>query len=233
MIRLRHVYPIWGFFIGTAVFLSAQLVSAQEAKQDSPRQSPAALALKKAKPALVFIQGVKENGEREGKDTPLALGVIIDPKGTVVTNHSSIKDMKTSEIVLSDGRRLPAKALFSDPDLDLAIIKVEAAKPLPSVGAEDSDLVKVGDWVIALSAPFTTVIEDPLMVVAGVIGGKTRATKKSNSQFLVDTAIGPGCGPGPLLSREGRFVGLVVSRRGFAIPSNRVTERAAEWSRKK
>ena len=156
----------------------------------------------------------------------------------MVTNHSTTKGWKKSEVILSDGRRLPAKTLLSDPELDLAIIKVEAAKPLPPVEVGDSDKVKKGDWVIALGALRTTAIDDALLVVPGLIGGKVRGKKKDELLFLVDTSLGPGCNAGPLITREGKFVGLVVSRDlsphpDGAIPSNRVKERVAEWSKKK
>jgi serine protease Do len=156
----------------------------------------------------------------------------------VVTNHSTTKGWKKSEVILSDGRKLPAKALFSDPDLDLVVIQVEDTKPLPCVEVGDSEKVKEGDWVIALGAPSTTAEDEPLTVAAGLIGGKVRGTKKGEFLFLVATSIGPGCSPGPLITREGKFVGLVVSRDlsphpDGAIPGNRVKDRVAEWSKKK
>jgi serine protease Do len=239
MTQIPLLFRAWALVIGALALISSPLLIAQERKEEAPRKSSATAAIEKVKPALVFIQEPKENGTAEGKRRAFALGVLIDPRGTVVTNHSAIKGMKKREVILSDGRRLPAKALFSDPDLDLAMIKVEDAKPLPYAEVGDSEKVKLGDSVLALSAPWTTAVDEPLMVAAGLISGKARLTKTRDFLFMVDTHIGPGCGPGPLITREGKFVGLVVSRditpraANSALPSNRVKQRVTEWSRKK
>jgi S1-C subfamily serine protease len=210
----------------------------EQPKEEVPRQAPFAVVVEKIKPALVFIQEPKEKGAAAAKRPKFALGIIIDPKGILVTNHSAIKGMKSSEVLLHDGRVLPVKALLSDPDLDLAIIKVEDGKPLPYAEVGDSEKVKEGDWIIALGAPWTTAVDEPLLVAAGLISGKVRGTKKDEHLFLVDTSIGPGCSPGPLITREGKFVGLVVSRdlsprSNGAIPSNRVKKHAADWAKEK
>jgi RNA polymerase sigma factor (sigma-70 family) len=223
--------------IGASALVSAPTLSAPELKKEPPRKSPIAAAIEQVEPALVFIQESREKGAPESKHLALALGIIIDPKGTVVTNHSVIKCMKKSEVILSDGRRLPAKAVLADSGLDLAIITVEDAGPLPFAAVGDSDKVKVGSPVFALSAPWITKVDQPLMVAAAIVGGKARRTEQGDFLFLVDTTFGPGCGPGPLLSREGRFLGLVVSRDlsprcNAAIPSNQVQERLAQWAKK-
>ena len=220
--------------IGASGLFLSPLASAQEKNENAARQLTA--AVEKVKPALVFLQEPKEKGgggKQEKKQPKQALGLIIDPKGTVVTNHSLIKGLKTIEVVLSDGRRLPAKAMFSDPDLDLAIVKIEDIKPFPHSTVGDSEKVKKGDWVVALSAPW--MVNESATVTNGLIGGKVRGTKKGALLFLVDTSISPGIGPGPLIGSEGKFVGLVVGRkvgpRGInsAIPSNLVMKRAAGW----
>jgi serine protease Do len=228
---------VWAGFIGTSALLFAPLFSGQ-AQEGDARTSPLATAVKIAKPAIVFIQGPKPKGTDQADCSAFTLGIIVDPKGIVVTNYSAIKDMKKCEVVLRDGRKFLPKAVASDPALGLTLIKIKDAKPLPFAAVEDSKKVKVGDRVIALSAPWTTLVDDPVTVVAGLIGGKTRGTKNGDSLFLVDTATGPGCSPGPLLNKEGKFVGLLLSRdlsprRNAAIPSNRVKERMAEWSKEK
>jgi S1-C subfamily serine protease len=232
------LFRAWTLVVGVAMLISASLLSARERTEEARRKPSLAVAVEKVKPALVFLQQPKEKGKEEGKRSPYALGVIIDPTGTVVTNHSATRGFKKIDVLLSDGRRLPTKALFSDPDLDLAVIKIEDTRRLPYAEVGDSDKVKVGDRVLALSAPWTTPVDEPLMVVSGLIAGTRRGAKPGDFLFLVDTAIGPGCGAGPLMDREGKFVGLVVGGdRGprstnTAIPSNRVKERAAKWFKK-
>jgi RNA polymerase sigma factor (sigma-70 family) len=209
------------------------------AVKDAPRESPVKRAVEKCKPALVSVQEVAEKGAGEEEAAPprSVLGILIDAGGVVLTNQSLIKGAKKLAVVLGDGRRLPARAVRSDRDLDLAVIHVEDSKPLPAVEIGDSEKVEVGDWVLALSYPWTAAVDEPLTVTAGLIAGKARGTKTAESLLAVDTSIGPGCAPGPLLGREGKLLGLVVSRehmpggRNGAVPSNRVVERLAEWSR--
>jgi serine protease Do len=222
-----------------ALLICSARASAQESKPDGPPGSPVTAALEKVKPALVFVREAEEPGTDKGNRPAPALGVIVDPKGTVVTNHSAIKGMKKCVVVLHDDRKLAAKAFHSDPNLDLTVIRIEDAKPLPSVEVGDSEKLKMGDRALALAAPWAVGGDDPVQVVRGLVGGKARGAEKVGARFLVDTALGPGCGPGPVFSLEGKFVGLAVGRdlgprtTGSAVPSNRIVERVAEWSKKK
>ena len=238
MPQIPLLFRAWAFVIGAWAVISSPLLSAQEPKEESPRKSPVVAAVEKVKPAARLHPGIQRKGQGSRGAALCALGVLIDPKGTVLTNHSTTKGWKKSEVILSDGRKLPAKALFSDPDLDLLVLQVEDTKPFPHVEVGDSDKVKKGDWVIGLGARSKTADDKPLLVVAGLIGGKVRAKKKDEFLFRVDTSIGPGCNPGPLITREGKFVGLVVSRNlsphlDGAVPSNRLKDRVAKWSEEK
>jgi S1-C subfamily serine protease len=207
--------------------------------QQRPQKSALLSTVDKIKPVLVTIRKAagKGSGAANDKSSRLVLGIVIDARGKVITNHSLIKEWEQCEVVLSDGRRLPAKALRADPDLDLSVLKVETARPLPFAEWGDSERINVGDFVLALSYPWTVAVDEPLTVIMGMIGGKVAGTKKQEPLFVVDTAIGPGCGPGPLMSTDGKLVGLVVGRdqksraHDVAVPSNRVRERLAEWSR--
>jgi serine protease Do len=220
-----------GFAATATVLASSLVVSAQEQK-GRPRKSPFTAAVEKVKPALVVLQEPGEKGAHESRRRSHALGITIDCKGTIVTNHSLIKSWKKIEITLSNGRRLPSKAVFSDPDLDLAVIRVEDAKALPHAEFGDSEKLQLGDYVLVLSSPWSDAVIDSLTVTAGIIGGRVRAAKKGE-WLLVDTAVGPGSGPGPLISPEGKFVGLVVSRKlgphGMTVPSSRAKDRVVEW----
>lgn len=234
MPQISLLFRAWAIVTGAWAVISSPHLSAQEPKEEGPRTSPIVAAVKNVKPALVFIQESKEKGKNEGGRRACALGVLIDTKGAVLTNHSTTKGWKKRDVILSDGRILPAKALFSDPDLDLLVIQIDDTKPFSHVEVGDSDKVKEGDCVIALGAPSTAAEDKPLQVVAGLIGGKVRTKKKDEFLFLVDTSIGPGCNPGPLITREGKFVGMVVSRdlsphSNGAVPSNRLKDRVADW----
>lgn len=222
MSRTQEFHRFYVLVTGTVFLTSAAPSGAREPDKESPRQSRAAAAAEKVKPSLVYLQDTKE------KVSAMALGVIIDSKGTVVTNHSAVKGMKNKEALLNDGRRLPAKILLTEADVDLAILKIEDAKPLPHADFGDSDKIQRGDWVVALSSPWTNAADEPLMAAVGLIGGKTR-TKKGDLLFLVDTSLGPGCNPGPLITVDGKFIGLVVSRElsrhpNGAVPCSKVRQ---------
>jgi serine protease Do len=203
--------------------------SADEAHKEDVRPIPFA-GVDRAKAALVFIQ---EARRRPGKDTDArpALGIIIDPRGVVVTNQCRIAGLQEIEVVLSDGRIRPAKAVLRYADLDLALIKITDAQPLPHVVVGDSDKAQMTDHVLVLNAPWARIGDEPsVTITAGLIGGIARRARapKGESFFWVDTSIGPGCGPGPLINPAGEFIGLVVggdlARRGanVAVPGNRV-----------
>jgi serine protease Do len=237
MPHFLQLFRACGLAVGALALISSPLRSA-DVKVDAPRKSPFAAALKNAQSATVFIQELKEKAKDEEAGGRLysVLGIIIDPKGIVVTNHSLIKGLKKIEVVLGDGRKLPAKAVFSDPDLDLAVIKVEDAKPMPFAEYGDSDKLEVGDRVLALSAPFSF---PDITGTVGYIGAKMHRPKKCDLVFVVDSGVSPGIGPAVLVSKEGKFLGLIVNRyhilRGMdcAIPGNRVKDRVAELTKEK
>jgi S1-C subfamily serine protease len=225
----------WSLLIVASVFLSSSLGLAQEKTEDPPRTSRRTELVKKVKPALVFVQEPKAKDEEKPQGSKQAPGIIIDAKkGTVLTNHSVVKGWKNTDIVLADGRRLSAKVVLSDPDLDLVVLSVQDAKPLPVVIVGDSDQVAVADFVLIYNTPFSTAVDDPLLILRGVIGGKGRRTKQGELVFTVDTAIGPGSGPGPVFNEKGEFIGLVVGQDSrfhgvnTVIPSNRLMKRVAE-----
>jgi S1-C subfamily serine protease len=225
----------WSLLIVASAFLFSTLGLAQEKTEDAPRPSRDSEVVKKVKAALVFIQEPKAKDEEKPQGSKQALGIIIDAKkGTVLTNHSVIKGWKKPDLVLTDGRRLSTKIVLSDPDLDLVVLSVEDTKPLPVVIVGDSDKVAVADFVLAFNAPFSTAVDDPLLILRGVISGKGRLTKQGEVVFKVDTAIGPGSGPGPLINEKGEFIGLVAGRefnpRGgnLVIPGNRLMKRLSE-----
>ena len=158
-------------------------------------------------------------------------GVILDEQGLCVTNNHVIKDSKGIRVRLSDGRELVGTDLRADPSSDLAIFRIESRVPLPAIRMGDSDLLNVGDWVIAIGSPFAL----DQTVSVGIISSKGRTVGRLvEGQLLqTDAAINPGNSGGALLDLEGNLVGIntaimsntgVFQGVGFAIPSSRV-----EW----
>ncbi|MGD0231093.1 MAG: trypsin-like peptidase domain-containing protein [Syntrophorhabdales bacterium] len=156
-------------------------------------------------------------------------GMIIDTHGHILTNHHVAGGATKIEVTLSDGRKMPAKLVGSDPKTDLAVLQITATGPLPHINFGDSDKMEVGDWVIAIGHPRGF----DQTVTQGIISAKHRhgITDPTGYQdFLqTDAAINPGNSGGPLLNLFGEVVGVntaIASQSGgsegigFAIPSN-------------
>ena len=158
-----------------------------------------------------------------------ASGFIIDPDGTIVTNNHVVKGADRVSVTLSDGTTLPAKVIGRDPRTDLAVIKVDAGKPMPALQLGDSSQVRPGQWVVAVGNPFGL----GGTVTAGIVSARGRDIGAGPyDQFLqVDAAINQGNSGGPLFTQDGRVVGVntaILSPSGgsvgigFAIPSSLV-----------
>jgi serine protease Do len=171
--------------------------------------------------------------ERRGSRIQNALGsgVIIRKDGLIVTNNHVVKGADEIIIALSDHREFAAEVVLSDQRTDLAVLKVDAAGvDLPSIEFRDSDELEVGDIVLAIGNPFGV----GQTVTSGIVSALARnGVGVSDFQFFIqtDAAVNPGNSGGPLISMDGRIVGIntaIFSRSGgsngigFAIPANMV-----------
>ncbi|MFM1903429.1 MAG: Periplasmic serine endoprotease DegP precursor [Planctomycetota bacterium] len=154
-------------------------------------------------------------------------GVIVSDDGLVITNNHVVEGADEVIVELSDGREFKAAEIKTDPDSDLAVVKLADAHGLPVAKLGDSDALSIGDWVIAIGNPF----ELETTVSAGIISGKGRELGSiRRAQFLqTDAAINPGNSGGPLVNLAGEVVGIntaIASNSGgyqgigFAIPVN-------------
>jgi serine protease Do len=154
-------------------------------------------------------------------------GVIVDAAGIVLTNNHVVEGADEVTVELTDGREFKASEIKTDPDSDLAVIRLADAKDLPVAKLGDSDKLSIGDWVIAIGNPF----ELETTVSAGIISGKGRELGSiRRAQFLqTDAAINPGNSGGPLVNLVGEVIGIntaIASSSGgyqgvgFAIPVN-------------
>lgn len=159
-------------------------------------------------------------------------GVIVSADGLILTNHHVVRDATRIEVRLHDGREFEVVDIKSDPNSDVAIIKIAVDEALPAAVLADSDDIYVGEWVIAIGSPFML----DASVSAGIIssvGRRRRLSRSVEGVFLqTDAAINPGNSGGPLLDLEGRVVGIntAISSRnggfqgiGFAIPISRAS----------
>jgi S1-C subfamily serine protease len=158
-------------------------------------------------------------------------GSIIDTKGNILTNHHVVANARTLEVTLADESKWPAKLIGSDPDSDLAVIKIDAPKEkLKVISMGDSKNLKIGQKVLAIGNPFG--LERTL--TTGIISSLGRTIRSDSGTLMediiqTDAAINPGNSGGPLLNSEGEIIGInsaIVSPSGgsvgigFAIPAN-------------
>jgi serine protease Do len=157
----------------------------------------------------------------------LGSGFIIDPQGYVVTNNHVVGDADKVTVIFQDNSKHPAKIVGKDIKTDLALLKIDAEKPLPFVKFGDSDKARVGDWVIAVGNPFGL----GGTVTKGIISARGRPVEdQSYVDFLqVDASINKGNSGGPTFDLAGDVIGIntaIFSPNGgsvgigFAIPSN-------------
>ncbi|MEQ8735186.1 MAG: DegQ family serine endoprotease [Rhodospirillaceae bacterium] len=158
----------------------------------------------------------------------LGSGFIIEADGLIVTNNHVIEDADEITVILADNTILKAELIGRDPKVDLALLKVEADKPLPTIKWGDSDDMRVGDWSVAIGNPFGIGVT----VTAGIISARSRQLSNGNAYddyIQTDAAINRGNSGGPLINMKGEVIGINTAifsptgasvGIGFASPSN-------------
>ena len=172
--------------------------------------------------------GAPPEGTRERS---LGSGVIVDPRGYILTNQHVVERADRIRVQLQDdppGVLHDAKVVGTDRETDLAVIKIEANKSVPAAKMGNSESVEVGDWVLAIGSPFGL----NSTVTAGIISAKGRnivPQRQFQSMIQTDAAINPGNSGGPLVNMRGEIIGINTAIYtqsfgyqgvGFAMPSN-------------
>jgi len=167
------------------------------------------------------------------KERSLGSGVLVDPKGYIITNRHVIEKADRIRVRLQDdppGVQHDAKVVGSDQETDLAVIKIESDKGFPTAKIGNSDSMQVGDWVLAIGSPFGL----QATVTAGIVSAKGRNIvpgRQFQSFVQTDAAINPGNSGGPLVNMSGEVIGIntailtetnAYAGVGFAMPSNTV-----------
>jgi serine protease Do len=170
-----------------------------------------------------FQQGPQRGGQRAQPTHGLGSGFIISPDGIILTNAHVVRDASEVVVKLTDRREFRAKVLGSDPQSDVAVLKIDA-KNLPVVPLAKNNDLKVGEWVLAIGSPYGL----DNTVTAGVVSAKGRSLPDGNVPFIqTDVAVNPGNSGGPLFNTRGEVVGInsqIYSQTGgyqglsFAIP---------------
>ncbi|WP_338046347.1 S1C family serine protease [Polyangium spumosum] len=192
---------------------------------------------KKADPAVATVKARVEketaSGRRRAVSEGLGTAFVYDPEGFMLTNNHVIEDATDIVVGFVDGREMRATVVGRDKHTDIAVLRVDE-RGLPSLSLGDSDVIDVGDWVVAIGNPFGL----SHTVSAGILSakGRTRDDVKGLDpsgyfNFLqTDASINPGNSGGPLLDMRGEVVGINAAVRananniGFAIPINMVKQ---------
>ena len=178
-------------------------------------------------PGSPFEDMFKEFGTpQERKASALGSGFIIDKDGTVVTNNHVIKDADDILVRVNGDKEYKAKIIGTDPLSDIAVLKIDSDDKFKPVKFGNSDLARIGDWVIAIGNPFGL----GGTVTSGIISARNRSIGLSRYEDFIqtDASINQGNSGGPLFNMDGDVVGVntaILSQGGsigigFAIPSN-------------
>lgn len=168
-------------------------------------------------------------GNRPRRSSALGSGFVISEDGFIVTNNHVIDGADEVTIEFFNGGELPATVVGTDPNTDIALLKVDTDEALPFVSFGDSDVARVGDWVMAMGNP----LGQGFSVSAGIVSARNRALSGTYDDYIqTDAAINRGNSGGPLFNMDGEVVGVntaILSPNGgsigigFSMASNVVT----------
>jgi serine protease Do len=223
-----------GTWCGQAL-LQGQPAAVEKAAVIPKELSSYRLIVKKVLPAVVSIDSQGKGGRNRPDDeedsSPSRIGFgsgfLISPKGVIVTNNHVVAGADHVLVQLRDGRKFTSKKIKTDPKTDLAIIQLDSKLPLPFLQFGDSSEMEIGDRVLAVGAPFGLTGT----VTHGIISstGRSLGVSKYEDFLQTDAAINPGNSGGPLISLDGKVIGItsaIKSRTGgfqgigLAISSN-------------
>jgi serine protease Do len=232
---------LWALAVGTAVALAPSLVEAQ-ARPDSfaelaDKVSPAVVNITtsttmaassgpqpivpEGSPFEDFFRDFMDRNQNGGpsprQSQALGSGFVISEDGYIVTNNHVIQGADEIQIEFFSGDELEATVVGTDPNTDLALLKVESEEPLAFVPWGESDEMRVGDWVMAMGNP----LGQGFSVSAGIVSARGRALSGSFDDYIqTDAAINRGNSGGPLFNLEGEVIGVntaILSPNGGSI----------------
>jgi len=257
--RLNPLLWLWVLTISMALVLAQTLsVTAQGAPESfadlAERSSPAVVNITTSTTIAAATGGPNvpegspfedlfrdfqdRNGDRPNRrprrSQALGSGFVISEDGFIVTNNHVITGSDEILIEFFSGETLPAVVVGTDPNTDLALLKVESDKPLPFVSFGDSDNMRVGDWVMAVGNP----LGQGFSVSAGIVSARNRELSGQYDDFIqTDAAINKGNSGGPLFNMDGAVIGVntaILSPTGgsigigFSMASNVVSRVVAQ-----
>ena len=220
---------VFSAFVGSSAYAQdaalpavSDLVEAQKNKVVSIQTELAAPEVPEMLP--FFGQMPMQPGPRVGQGS----GFIVDPSGYVITNNHVVEGASVIKVGFENGDSYDAELVGSDPKIDIALLKIDANKPLPAVKLGSSRNLKVGEWVVAIGNPFGL----DYSVTAGIVSalGRNIGAGPYDDFIQTDASINPGNSGGPLFNLRGEVVGVntAIVRDGagigFAVPVDMVTD---------
>jgi serine protease Do len=217
--------------------------AADPAATFNPRRTPIVDVVRRVKGAVVNIHSERTVGGADGHAESLGgnrvngmgTGIVIDPRGYVITNHHVVEDVNLLRVRLADGTTTAARVVTRDSESDLALLKIDVGRPLPTIPLGTSQDVMVGETVVAIGNAYGY----EHSVTVGVVSAVKRdvvLNKEMSYKALIqtDASINPGNSGGPLLNVNGELIGVNVAIRagaqgiGFAIPVDSMLRVAAD-----
>jgi len=237
----RTVSRRHSFSIALAIVVTTLAVVPQNLSASRLRENAFVTAVRKARASVVNIHGRKQittptggNGETVRSVNGMGTGVIIDPRGYIITNYHVVEGVSRIEVTLDDHRAISARLISHDLRSDLAVIKINVAEDLPVISIGTSSDLMPGEDVMAIGNAFGY----EHTVTRGIISGLHRDVPVSDTQnyddvIQIDSSINPGNSGGPLLNIDGEMIGINVAVRvgaqgiGFTIPVDQAMKVAA------
>jgi serine protease Do len=251
LIRLGSRFLLLSLLLVPASWLLAQELRIKPVSNPSlpsfnPRRTPVVDVIDKVKAAVVNIHSERTISSLN-RDDMLALtqtqnrvngmgtGIVIDPRGYIVTNHHVVDDVQMLRVKLLDGASYPAKVVARDPEADLAILKIDAGKPLQTIPLGTASDLMLGETVIAIGNAFGYEHTSTVGIVSALKRDVSLNKEVSYKSLIqTDASINPGNSGGPLLNIHGELIGVNVAIRagaqgiGFAIPTESMLKTVAE-----
>jgi serine protease Do len=235
--------------LGSAVLLCAAIgifASIAPAAPGNPRRTAVVEVVERLRGAVVNIHSERSvrgptteelfaHAPPQNRVNGMGTGIIIDPRGYIITNQHVVDDVSVIRVHLSDGSTHSARVLIRDHDSDLALVKIDVGRPLPTMPIGTSSDVLVGETVIAIGNAYGYEHSVTVGIVSAIKRDVTLNKEISYKSLIqTDASINPGNSGGPLLNINGELIGVNVAIRagaqgiGFAIPVDNAIRVAAD-----
>ena len=202
-------------------------------------ESAATRIYRQCSDAVLSVRAFSASSSSAEPTASAGTGFLIRSDGCFLTNAHVVEGMELIGVTLRDGRKFSAELLFSDPDQDLALLRIDAAD-LPCLELGDSDALEVGDWICTIGNPTGELGSSLTTGYLSAGPRQVQADGRTLTMLQINAAVNKGNSGGPLLDQAGRVVGIVTAKLsasgdapveglGFALPINGVKATVQSW----